>query len=145
MIRNRAVLVAFRLVVGGVFIYAGVLKILDPLGFAQDIDAYRLVPRAVAFLAALVLPWLEVLAGAALIAGVFRPASALLIALMLAGFIVLVAVTMARGLDVDCGCFGALSRKAGWSLLAEDAVLLFMAAQLALSGTGRRGRTRGAP
>jgi uncharacterized membrane protein YphA (DoxX/SURF4 family) len=133
MIRNRAVLLAFRIVVGGLFLYAGAIKIADPLGFAQDIDNYRLVPRAIAFFAALILPWVETLAGAALIAGLFKRTSAGLIALMLVFFILLVAVTMARGLDVDCGCFGALSRKAGWTLFLEDAAMLFMAILLAFS------------
>ncbi len=125
MIRNRAVLFAFRIVVGGLFLYAGALKIADPLGFAQDIDNYRLVPRAIAFFTALILPWVEVLAGAALVAGLFKRTSAGLISLMLVFFILLVAVTMVRGLDVDCGCFGALSRKAGWTLILEDAAMLF--------------------
>ena len=134
MIRNRAVLFAFRIVVGGLFLYAGALKIADPLGFAQDIQNYRLVPRAVAFLAALILPWVEILAGAALVAGALHEDERRAhLALMLVFFIVLVAVTMARGLDVDCGCFGALSRKAGWTLLLEDAAMLFMAVLLAFS------------
>lgn len=137
MIRNRAVLLFFRIVVGGLFIYAGVLKIADPLGFAKDIENYRLVPRAVAFLIALVLPWVETLAGAALVAGLFKRTSAGLISVILGFFIVLVAVTMARGLDVDCGCFGALSRKAGWTLLLEDALMLFMTVQVASSRDGR--------
>jgi putative oxidoreductase len=137
MIRNRAVLFAFRIVVGGLFLYAGALKIVDPLGFAQDIDNYRLVPRAIAFFTALILPWVEALAGASLIAGLFRRTSAGLISLMLVFFIFLVAVTMARGLDVDCGCFGALSRTAGWTLILEDAAMLFMAISLAFSRSKR--------
>ena len=125
MIRNRFVLFVFRLIVGGLFIYAGVLKIADPLGFAQDIQNYRLVPAGHrASSTALILPWLEILAGAALVAGLFKRTSAGLISLMLVVFIVLVAVTMVRGLDVDCGCFGALSRKADWRLILEDALVL---------------------
>jgi uncharacterized membrane protein YphA (DoxX/SURF4 family) len=138
MIRNRAVLLLFRVVVGGLFVYAGVLKIADPLGFAQDIENYRLVPRAIAFLTALFLPWVETLAGAALVVGLFKRTSAGLISVMLVMFIGLVAVTMARGLDVDCGCFGALGRKAGWTLLLEDALMLFMAVQVAFSRPSRR-------
>jgi uncharacterized membrane protein YphA (DoxX/SURF4 family) len=138
MIRNRVVLLLFRVVVGGLFVYAGVLKIADPLGFVQDIENYRLVPRAIAFLTALVLPWVETLAGAALVVGLFKRTSAGLISVMLGMFIGLVAVTMARGLDVDCGCFGALSRKAGWTLLLEDALMLFMAVQVAFSRPSRR-------
>jgi putative oxidoreductase len=138
MIRNRVVLLLFQVVIGGLFVYAGVLKIADPLGFAQDIENYRLVPRAIAFLTALVLPWVETLAGAALVVGLFKRTSAGLISVMLGMFIGLVAVTMARGLDVDCGCFGALGRKAGWTLLLEDALMLFMAVQVAFSRPSRR-------
>jgi putative oxidoreductase len=138
VIRNKIVLFAFRIALGGLFLYAGAVKIADPLGFAQNIADYRLVPRAIAFFAALVLPWVEVLAGAALVAGLFPRTSAGLIAFMLAFFIVLVAVTMVRGLDVECGCFGALSRKAGWPLILEDAAMLFMALQIAMSGPPER-------
>ena len=150
MIRNKIVLFLFRIVVGGLFLYAGAVKISDPLGFAQGIANYRLVPRAIAFFAALILPWVEVLAGAALVAGLFRRTSAGLISLMLVFFIVLVAVTMIRGLDVDCGCFGALSRKAGWSLILEDAAMLFMALQVVFferkaAGPSRDGSNRPIP
>ena len=126
MTKNRAVLSAFCLVVGGVFIWAAALKIRDPLGFAQNIANYRVVGTALAFWIGLILPWLELAAGVFLIAGVWRRTSALLLSLMLAGFIVLIAVTMLRGIDVDCGCFGSLSRKADLGLLLQDAALLFM-------------------
>ena len=128
MVRNRKVLLVFRLVVGGVFLYAGITKALDPLGFAQDIRNYRVVGQSLSFLAALILPWLEILAGLLVASGFMRRAGALLIVLMLAFFVVLAAVTMARGLDVDCGCFAAVSRKAGLGLILEDAALLYMAA-----------------
>lgn len=128
MTRNRAVLLAFCLIAGGVFVWAAVLKIRDPLDFAQSISNYRVVGGAVAFWVALVLPWVELLCGLGLIAGLWRRTCALLISLMLAGFIVLVAATMIRKIDVDCGCFGTLSRKADLGLLLQDAALLFMAA-----------------
>ena len=113
MIRNKAILVIFRVVLGGLFVYAGIVKVLDPLDFAQDIRNYRLVGQSLSFAAAIFLPWLEILAGAFLIAGVWRRGAALVISGLLVFFIVLTVVTMIRGLDVDCGCFGALSRKAG--------------------------------
>lgn len=128
MIRNRAVLFAFCLVVGGVFIWAAVLKIRDPLAFAQDVANYRVVGRAPAFWVALALPWVELVSALCLVAGLWRRTSALLISLMLAGFVVLVAATMVRGIDVDCGCFGSLSGKADLGLLLQDAALLFLSA-----------------
>ncbi len=124
MIRNRPLLLLFRVVLGGLFIYAGVVKIVDPLGFAQDIRNYRLVGQSLSFIVAVVLPWLEVLAGVFLIAGIWKRGAALVITGLLVFFIVLTLVTMARGLDVDCGCFGSLSRKSGWGVVLEDLAML---------------------
>jgi uncharacterized membrane protein YphA (DoxX/SURF4 family) len=126
MIRNKPLLLVFRIVLGGLFIYAGVVKVVDPLGFAQDIRNYRLVGQSISFIAAVVLPWLEIMAGAFLIAGVWRRGAALVITGLLVFFIVLTLVTMARGLDVDCGCFGSLSRRSGWGVVLEDLGMLFL-------------------
>jgi putative oxidoreductase len=138
MIRNKYVLFVFRLIVGGLFIYAGVTKIADPLGFARDIQNYRILPPSACLLIALTLPWLETITGAFLIVGIFKRTSAWLISFLLTAFIILVLITMLRGLDVDCGCFGHLSRKADWRLILEDALMLFMALEIALSSPGRR-------
>ena len=127
MIRNRWLLLLLRIIVGGVFIWAGALKIADPLGFAQSIENYQVVPHSLAFLIAVVLPWVEVLSGVFLIIGLFRRSSALLISLLLVGFIGLVALALARGIDTSCGCFGSLSRRADFSLILTDAVLLVFA------------------
>lgn len=126
MIRNRTLLVLFRLVLGGLFVYAGVVKVLDPLDFAQSIRNYDLVGQSLSFVAAIVLPWVEILAGVALAAGVWKRASALIITALLVFFILLTLVTILRGLDIDCGCFGALSRKSGLGVILEDALMLFM-------------------
>jgi len=130
MIRNRPLLLVFRVVLGGLFIYAGVVKVVDPLGFAQDISNYRLVGQSLSFIAAVVLPWLEILAGTFLIAGVWKRGAALVITGLLVFFIVLTLVTMARGLDVDCGCFGSLSRKSGWGVIFEDLGMLALGLML---------------
>src|SRR4030042_3390365 len=129
VIRNRWVLL-LRVIVGGVFIWAGALKIADPLGFAQSIKNYQVVPHTLAFLIAVVLPWVEVLSGAFLIIGLYRRSSALIISLLLAGFIVLVALALARGIDTSCGCLGSLDRRADLSLILIDAVLLVLATSI---------------
>jgi len=133
MIHNKIVLFLFRLIVGGVFTWAGVLKIADPLGFAQSIQNYQFFPRDFTFIIAIVLPWMEVLAGAFLILGLFRRSSALLISSLLLGFIGLVALALLRGIDTSCGCFGSLSRRADLGLILTDAVLLFMAVNVFLA------------
>jgi uncharacterized membrane protein YphA (DoxX/SURF4 family) len=138
MIRNRPLLLVFRIVLGGLFIYAGVVKVVDPLGFAQDIRNYRLVGQALSFVAAVVLPWLEILAGAFLIAGVWKRGAALVITGLLVFFIILTVVTMARGLDVDCGCFGSLSRRSGWGVVLEDLGMLYLGLGLLLDRKGTK-------
>lgn len=121
---NRWLVLAFRTVVGGVFLWAGMLKALDPLAFARGIEAYRVFPRSAAFFLALVLPYIELACGALLVVGLFRKPAALLAAGLSAGFIVLVAATICRGLDVSCGCFGGFSGRADALLLVQDFVLL---------------------
>ncbi len=133
MIRDKYILIAFRLVVGGIFIWAGVSKIIDPLGFAQNIVNYRVFPEGISSFLALVLPWIEVICGAFLILGIFRSASALLLSCFLVVFLVLITVTLIRGIDIDCGCFGSLSGKVDYKLILMDSVLLFFSLNIYFS------------
>lgn len=132
-LNNKYFLLLLRFIVGGIFIWAAVAKIADPLSFAQDVKNYRLVGQTLSFLTAIILPWLELVAGVCLIIGVFPRSSALLISGLLVFFIILVAVTMIRGIDVDCGCFGTFSRKADLWLILEDALWLAMSLGLLFS------------
>jgi putative oxidoreductase len=141
MIRNKSVLWVFRLVVGGVFIWAGILKILDPLEFAQNIANYRVFSRHFSFLIAIVLPWLEVLCGVLVIFGIFRSASSLLLSGLLGIFLVLITVTLFRGIDVDCGCFGSLGRHVDYRLLLTDIVLLYLTLNIFVTSLGRNSAT----
>jgi len=133
MIRNKYILVAFRLVVGGMFIWAGVSKIIDPLGFAQNIANYRFFPQGISFFLALVLPWIEVICGVFLILEIFRSASALLLSGLLAAFLVLITVTIIRGIDIDCGCFGSLGTRVDFKLILMDSILLFFSLNIYFS------------
>ena len=125
MVRNKALLIIFRIILGGLFVYAGVTKALAPLDFAQNIRNYQIVGQSLSLIAAIILPWLEILAGAFLVAGIWKRGAALVISGLLVFFIVLTIVTMIRGLDVDCGCFGAMDRKAGLSVILEDLAMLY--------------------
>lgn len=132
MIRNKYILFAFRLLVAGVFIWAGLLKIFDPLGFAQNIANYRVFPQGISFFLALFLPWIEVICGASLIVGIFRGASSLLLSGLLSVFLVLIILTILRGIDIDCGCFGSIGRKIDYKLVLMDSVLLFFSLNIYL-------------
>jgi hypothetical protein len=76
--------------------------------------------------------------GALLITGILRRPSALLASGLLIGFIILVGITMARGIDTDCGCFGSLSHRADWWLLLQDGVLLLMSLCVLFAKPGPR-------
>ncbi len=133
MTGNRFILLAFRIVVGGVFLWSGLLKVSDPLGFAQSIANYRLFSREMSFFIALILPWVEVICGVFLLLGIFRASSSLLISGLMAAFLGLVILTLIRGLDIDCGCFGTISRKVDVQLLLADSLLLFFSLSLFFS------------
>jgi len=121
---------ALRIVVGGIFLYAGAVKIIDPYGFAKNVFQYQLLPDGLwVNLTALFLPWLEVVCGAALIlAPRLRRASAALIFLLLAVFTAAVIVSLYRGLDISCGCLSTDpgAAKIGWKKVAENTGLLLL-------------------
>lgn len=130
---HPVVILAARLVLGSVFIIAGVEKIANPDAFAKAINNYQLLPYGALNAMALVLPWLEVLAGTFLVFGVRLRASAAITAAMLVVFIVAIASAMARGLSIDCGCFSqgsAAAEPVGWKKIAEDVALLILAVQI---------------
>jgi len=133
MIGNKYLVFSFRIILGGVFIWAGLLKIFDPLGFAEAIANFRVFPQWISFFLALMLPWIEVISGIFLILGLFRHASALILSLLLAAFLVLIVVTIMRGIDIDCGCFGSFSQKVDYKLILTDCVLLFLSLNIFFS------------
>ncbi|MGA3006540.1 MAG: MauE/DoxX family redox-associated membrane protein [Opitutaceae bacterium] len=127
-----------RLVVAGVFLLAGVLKALDPASFARDIDHYRLLPYFAAAPLALYLPWLEITCGLAVLAGPARRSALVIIFGLTVVFMVAVASAWMRGLDIRCGCFGAVSAVPLWQALVRDIVLFGLILWL-LRADGRLG------
>jgi uncharacterized membrane protein YphA (DoxX/SURF4 family) len=117
-------------ILGGLFFYAGLQKVLHPYEFAEAVLAYQLLPESLVGIAAAGLPWLEIAAGLGLAAGL-KPRSCLLIlAGLVAGFSVVILITMARGLKIDCGCGLFFQRQVGLAALLEDLILILWAAGL---------------
>ena len=117
-----------RLVLGGVFIYASVDKILHPLAFAKSINNYQILPDRVINLAAIILPWLELILGSLLLFGIWLPGAVTLINLLLTAFFAALLFNIARGLNVDCGCFTANATESpstSWYVI-RDAVFLLL-------------------
>jgi putative oxidoreductase len=141
LLRHPAVHWLLALVLGGVFVYASLSKIEDPRAFAKIIYHYQVIGPSAFFgfvpanLVAVSLPWIELLAGVLLITGLWRREAAVITAIMLAVFVVAVASTMVRGIDIqNCGCFAldASGRSAGFKLIAGDLALLAAALVVAV-------------
>ena len=124
---------ALGLLLGALFVYASLDKIAKPADFARIIYHYqmigpnRLVGPLPANLLAVTLPFVEIIAGLLLIVGLWRREAALVIAGMLAVFVVAVSAALVRGIDLqNCGCFSLSGegRRAGLGLIAADAGLL---------------------
>jgi uncharacterized membrane protein YphA (DoxX/SURF4 family) len=115
-----------RAALGLVFIWASQDKITHPWTFAQAIAGYKVLTSPVLIkLTAVILPWVELLAGLMLLGRLWdRGANAVLSGLLVM-FIVLIFSVIVRGIDTDCGCFGSdSSSKADWPRLLEDVALL---------------------
>ena len=99
-----------QIALGAIFIIAALPKIADPPAFAHMIYNYRLVPSPLINISALVMPWVELLAGLALILGVWKAAARTVVAIMLAVFIVAISINLSRDNAIDCGCFNVADR-----------------------------------
>ncbi len=97
---------AARLVLGVVLLVAGLLKITSPAASARAVQAYQLLPFDLAASVGYALPVVEILLGILLAVGLFTRTTAILGGLLMAAFIAGIASAWARGLAIDCGCFG---------------------------------------
>jgi len=124
-----------RVVVGGVWVVAGALKIPDPAESVRAVRAYQLLPESVVPLVGYVLPMLEVLLGVCLLVGLLTRIGGVLSSLLLVAFIVGIAAAWARGLEIECGCFGGGGAREGASSeypaeIARDVGLLLLSGWL---------------
>ena len=127
-LENKYLLLLSRLIIGFIFVYAGMEKISDPEGFARAINNYKLIPFSLINIAALILPWIEVTLGLLLIFGITVKENAFIASTLLGIFIIAITVSLVRGLNIDCGCFGTVSgSKIGIQKLIENFLLILLA------------------
>jgi uncharacterized membrane protein YphA (DoxX/SURF4 family) len=118
-----------RLVTGGVWIVAGATKLLDPAQSVAAVRAYQLLPGSLAQSVGQLLPVVEVVVGLTLVVGLLTRGAAVVSALLFVAFIIGIASVWARGISIDCGCFGGggydpdATSKYPWEI-ARDAALL---------------------
>ena len=119
-----------RLVTGGVWIVAGALKLPDPAGSVRAVRAYELLPEAVVPTVGYLLPALEVVVGVLLVLGLLTRAAAVVSSLLFLAFVIGIASAWARGLQIDCGCFGGggfdanADEKYPWDIARDVGLLL---------------------
>ncbi len=134
---RRIALPILAVIVAGVFIYAGILKVIDPVQFARDVDNYKMLPWPVAVALGFYLPWLEIFCGLALIIRRLYRGAVVLLAGLTIVFIVASIIAKARGLDISCGCFGHASQgwSFGWHMVLDFALLAGLVALLSFNTT----------
>lgn len=116
-----------RCVLAAVFLWAAVPKITDPASFAQDVDNYRLLPDAWVGVVAATLPVVELVLAASLLVGWYARGAALVSAALLAVFVLGMGQAMARGIDLNCGCFGTtLEARVGWDSVLRNVGLILL-------------------
>ena len=121
---------ALGAVIGALFIYAGALKAWDPVKFATDIQSFRILSWPIGVRMAFYLPWLEIVAGLALFIGWMRSGAVAILTALTLVFIGATISAQARGIDLECGCFGAASKNL--SFTSHMAILVGLLAALVL-------------
>lgn len=121
----------------GVFLYAGVVKALDPAGFAGEIANYQIMPYRLNFLVASTLPFIEILAGLLLVINRKVRSASLVIGGLNLVFIVALSSLLVRGLDIDCGCFRPGVHSSVTAALWRDVGLMILVV-MTFVGSGRR-------
>lgn len=123
---HRYLALAFRLYIAGLFIYAGMYKINYTAEFAETIASYRMIPYWGVNLMAVILPWIELVCGILLAAGVRARSAALIIGSMMLVFTIGIAINLLRGSPISCGCFSTLEDPISWQTLVRDLIWLAM-------------------
>ena len=137
-LRNPWLTIRVQIALGVFFVAAALPKIVDPPSFAHMVYNYRIVPGAAINLMALVMPWIELLSGLALILGIWTGTARTIVAALLVTFIIAISINLARHNAIDCGCFDvSVAGKTREERLADmhfvilrDAGMLLMCVQL---------------
>ena len=138
---NSWIELAVRWILGITFIYASFHKIIYPADFAKIVYGYDLFPEMFINLIAIVIPFLELVAGFALILGFYPRSAAIIINALLLAFITVLAINLIRGHEFDCGCFSA--GQSGYTsspevTLVRDIIYFILGMQIILFEGNRR-------
>ncbi|MGD9211631.1 MAG: MauE/DoxX family redox-associated membrane protein [Desulfobacteraceae bacterium] len=139
---NRFIAPSIRLFLGLTFIYASYHKIMAPSEFAKAVYGYGLFPSMSINLIAIIIPFVELFCGVALVTGFWTRSAALIINGLLLLFILFISINLIRGYEFDCGCFvpgDHYSAQDPWQTLLRDIILLSMGCYLYLHKSNNLG------
>jgi uncharacterized membrane protein YphA (DoxX/SURF4 family) len=127
-----------QILLGLIFVVAALPKIADPPSFAHMVYNYRIVPGGLINFSAIVMPWIELFSGLALILGVWTRPARWIITTLLFTFIIAISINLARNNAIDCGCFDVSAAgktqeeriRDMWIVVLRDTGMLLMCAQL---------------
>ena len=137
ILTNDWILLATRLLLGGVFLFASLGKISAPQAFAASIGGFKLLHDTILLEVSLLILWHEVICGVLILIGVWARPAAMVLACMLIMFFLALASAYARGLDIDCGCFGALMASGvGLWAIFRTMLLFILSVIILLYGSG---------
>jgi len=129
LLRSRWIGLVARLLLGSIFIYASYHKIIAPDEFAKIVYGYDLFPSETINLIAIIIPFVELISGIALIIGIYTRPAAIVIIGMLTAFVIAISINIIRGHEFDCGCFSSDTSQAAntaWQTLGRDMIFLML-------------------
>lgn len=133
----NALVLILRILLGGLLIVAGALKVGHPVELAADVAGFRLLPAAVVAPLALALPYVEMLLGAYLVVGLLTRFVAALAAVQFVVYAAAIASAVIRHIPANCGCFGPGDAVvADWPHVAFDLVLALIGVCIAYGAPG---------
>lgn len=133
---NKYFLFSIRVILALLFIFSAITKIADMDYFVKSLENYKLMPTESLNLLALIIPWMELIIGVFLLIGFLVKESAFIGSIMLGIFIIAIIISLTRGLNIDCGCFGTIDGgKVGILKLVEDFFILLGFVWLTLNGS----------
>ena len=129
LLHTRMIEMTARLLLGIILIYASYHKILAPEEFAKIVYGYGLFPSVTINLIAIIIPFIELVTGIALIIGIYTRPAAIIVIGMLSAFIIAISINIIRGHEFDCGCFSSDTSQAAnsaWQTLGRDIIFMML-------------------
>ncbi|MCF8435394.1 MAG: hypothetical protein K9G57_00995 [Ignavibacteriales bacterium] len=121
---NKIFFALLSTALGGLFVFSGYQKIIDPVAFSDSVANFRILPTFLVNIFAIILSWLEFLLGIFLLMNINRKENLFLILILMLGFTLAIITAILRGLNINCGCFGETSTAADSLKILENLFII---------------------